>query len=54
MILHLASQVGLTGKGYVWIASQSVVGDLSESTSQPGDEFLPIGLMGLYLFILLS
>lgn len=44
-ILELAKTMDLTGKEYVWIVSQSIVGNIEGQWKAAPDEF-PIGLFG--------
>ena len=44
-IMGAAKDLGLTGKHYVWIASQSVVGAVHDSKFI----YLPRGMLGMYI-----
>lgn len=47
-IMEAAKDLGLTGKHYVWIASQSVVGAVHDSKFI----YLPRGMLGKYILTL--
>ncbi len=44
IIFGIAREEHVTGKGHVWIVSQSIVGDLLQEKTAPSE--FPIGLMG--------
>ena len=46
IIFHIAKEEKVTGKGHIWIVSQSIVGDLDKETTAPKE--FPIGLLGKY------
>lgn len=46
-IMGAAKDLGLTGKHYVWIASQSVVGAVHDSKFI----YLPRGMLGMYILV---
>lgn len=43
-IMRAANSLGLTGKNYIWIVTQSVVGPAFDNTPPPAD--FPTGLLG--------
>lgn len=43
-IMKAATDLSLVDKNYIWIATQSVVGDRSEAIKLPND--LPVGMLG--------
>ena len=47
IIFRIAKEEKVTGKGHIWIVTQSILGDLDKESSAP-DEF-PIGLLGKLL-----
>ena len=48
IIFRIAKEEKVTGKGHIWIVTQSILGDLDKESSAP-DEF-PIGLLGKFLW----
>ncbi len=44
IIFKIAKEEHVTGKGHIWIVSQSIVGDLDKEPTAPAE--FPIGLMG--------
>ena len=48
----MAQEEHVTGKGHIWIVSQSIVGDLDKESKAPTD--FPTGLLGKSHFNLIS
>ncbi len=48
-ILEIANIKGLTGKEFVWVVSQSIVGDLSSSNNRKAPLEFPVGLFGKFV-----
>ena len=42
--MSVAGSMGLTDKDYLWVVSQSIVGDISDDPAAP-EEF-PVGVLG--------
>ena len=51
-IFGYATKLGLTGENYVWVATQSVIGDsldapsISPNANSPTESALPVGMLG--------
>ena len=45
-IMKAANELGLTGKNYIWIVTQSVIGPSFDTTPPPTD--FPTGLLGKF------
>ena len=48
-IMKWASEAGLTGRSYVWIATQSVIGESTEGSPE-----LPAGMLGEWSLFFIS
>ncbi len=45
-ILEVATELGLTGKDFVWIVTQSIVGNIDQDNVPTAPPAFPIGMLG--------
>ena len=47
-IMKYAKEAGLTSKSYIWVATQSVIGEADRSGERMASTDLPAGMLGTY------